>query len=299
MNDQPREPQPPGDVDEFYRRASALDPSRPGDHVRRSVLAHAKELASARARSQQKRLRWRPAVFGTLAAAVLAGLVIAPHWLSLRSPAAPAPPPAPNASAQTQHAREAMPAPAPTPTAPTTTAPATPVRAASAPAAPAPATPPAVTSEGAHIPAPASHYSPSDSSAAAADANVAGESHSNLAEITAKPPSSSAARNAAAPAAPRAQIAPQESLQQAAAVGDLATLQRLLGANTDIDARDAQGRTALMHAVLHGQERAVELLLAAGASPLAADSEGTTPLQAAEASGERGIGAALQRYGAR
>jgi hypothetical protein len=295
MNDQPREPHPPGDVDEFYRRASALDPSRPGDHVRRTVLAHAEELASARARSQQKRLRWRPAVFGTLAAAVLAGLVIAPHWLSLRSPAASAPPPAPNASAQSQLAREAMPA-APTPAAPT---PAAPTAAAPAPAAPAPATPPAAKSEGARIPAPPSRYSPSDSGAAAADANVAGEVHSNLAEIAAKPPSSSAARTAAAPAAPRAQIASQETLQQAADLGDLATLQRLLGANADIDARDAQGRTALMHAVLHGQERAVELLLAAGASTNAGDNDGTTPLQAAEASSERAIVEALRRYGAR
>ena len=54
-----------------------------------------------------------------------------------------------------------------------------------------------------------------------------------------------------------------------------------------------------MRAVLHGQAGAVELLLAAGASPVATDSEGTTPLQAAEAGGQRAIVEALQRYGAR
>jgi ankyrin repeat protein len=54
-----------------------------------------------------------------------------------------------------------------------------------------------------------------------------------------------------------------------------------------------------MHAVQHHQRPAVELLLAAGASPVAADNEGTTPLQAAQAAGERVIIEALQRYGAR
>src|SRR5215472_2562328 len=93
MNDLPQEPQPPEDVDDFYRRTSALDPSRPGEQVRGIVLAHAEGLAAQRARARQKRRRWQPAIFGTLAAAVLAGLVVAPHWLRLRTPVGAAAPP--------------------------------------------------------------------------------------------------------------------------------------------------------------------------------------------------------------
>jgi Ankyrin repeats (3 copies) len=295
MNDHPREPQPPEDVDEFYRRASALDPSRPGDHVRRSVLAHAERLASVRARSEQKRPRWRPAVFGTLAAAVLAGLVIAPHWLRVRSPAAAAAPPtvsAKDAAQRSDGTAANLPAPA----------------AAPAPAAPAPASaaPASAAASTVRAYSPAARAGSRDSSTerpgAASDADVAGEV-SNRGTVTNSPVSPSLAeavapRAAAAPVARSAQLAPAESLQQAADVGDLAALRRLLGANADVDARDAQGRTALMHAVLHGQTQAVELLLAAGANPLAADNDGRTALQAAEAGGRPAIVEALQHSGA-
>jgi len=271
MNDLPREPQLPEDIDDFYRRVSALDPGRPGEHVRGLVLAHAEGLAAVRARVRQKRRRWQPAVFGTLAAAVLAGLVIAPHWLRLRSPAGTAAPPNSSAAERSQYAREAPAEPLP---------PAEPAPVASAPTAPPPAAPASAPRVSAAPPASAGPP------ASAADA------------VASAAPKTSAAR-AAAPPALSAQIVPQETLQQAADRGELAALRRLLGANADIDARDSQGRTALMHAVLHGQERAVELLLAAGASPVVADTDGTTPLQAAEAAGERAIVEALQRYGAR
>jgi ankyrin repeat protein len=65
------------------------------------------------------------------------------------------------------------------------------------------------------------------------------------------------------------------------------------------DARDAEGRTALMLAVLRGQSHAVEVLLANGADPNAADARGTTPLQAALAGHQQAIAATLQRAGAR
>jgi hypothetical protein len=88
--------------------------------------------------------------------------------------------------------------------------------------------------------------------------------------------------------------APAQSLQEAserplpaplqAAVdrGDVEALKQLL-ANpaTPVDAPDATGRTALLHAVLGQQVAAVRLLMAAGADPGRADQAGLTPRAAA------------------
>ena len=99
MNQLPPGPDLPDDVDERYRRASALDRSRPGETVQRAVLAHAARLAAERATqdaaTSERRAaatpsgRWRrPAVLGTLAAAALAAVLVAPRFLA--PPAAPA-----------------------------------------------------------------------------------------------------------------------------------------------------------------------------------------------------------------
>ena len=71
-------------------------------------------------------------------------------------------------------------------------------------------------------------------------------------------------------------------LHAAADRGDVEALKNLL-ANpaTLIDAPDATGRTALLHAVLAQQAGAVRLLLAAGADPARADQAGLTPRAAA------------------
>jgi ankyrin repeat protein len=90
-----------------------------------------------------------------------------------------------------------------------------------------------------------------------------------------------------------------DALRQAAAGGNLTALGAQLANASDIDARDAEGRTALMLATLNGRTDAVTFLLAHGADPRAADAHGTTPLQAAIAADEREIIAALKRYGAR
>ena len=100
MNDVPPRQDLPDDLDERYRRASGLDPSRPSESVRRAVLEHAAQLAAQRAaknpsriagkldsrRPAANRARWRPAIFGTLAAAALAGLLITPRFLTPRAP---------------------------------------------------------------------------------------------------------------------------------------------------------------------------------------------------------------------
>src|SRR3984957_19693806 len=94
---------PPGqdegdDADDLYRRASALDDSRPSERVRRRVLDHAAQLAAERAAqisaaklaaTRAANRRWRrPAIFGTLAAAALAGLLVTPRFFT---PGAPPP----------------------------------------------------------------------------------------------------------------------------------------------------------------------------------------------------------------
>lgn len=83
MNELPPNAGPPDDIDDLYRRSAALDPSRPSESVRRAVLEHAAKLAAERSASQ----RWRrPAIFGILAAAALAGILIAPQYLPPREP---------------------------------------------------------------------------------------------------------------------------------------------------------------------------------------------------------------------
>src|SRR5215469_555828 len=105
------------DVDDLYRRASAFDASRPSDSARTRVLAHAARLAEEHARSgpahkrTASRIHWRPAVFGTLAAAAVAGLMVLPRFFPLSSPPvseaalkavphAPPPPTPPSRAAQ-------------------------------------------------------------------------------------------------------------------------------------------------------------------------------------------------------
>jgi ankyrin repeat protein len=94
---------------------------------------------------------------------------------------------------------------------------------------------------------------------------------------------------------------PAAELWRAAEIGDVAKLQTLLDrrAESVVDARDEHGRTALMLATLHGRAQAVDVLLAHGADPNAADARGTTPLQAALAGHQTAIAAALQLAGAR
>jgi hypothetical protein len=298
MNKVPPDQDPADDVDAQYRRASALDSSRPGEAVRRAVLAHAAQLAAERARGDAggrrsrrtlKQAGWRPAIFGTLAAAALAGLVIAPQWLALRAP--PAAESSPIAPAADNLASEpALPPPAASRE--ITARPPAPVRSANLPSYSARAQP--KTNEPTVAPAieatplaQSAGSSAADSSAAVAGAPAARQ---RMAGSSAAPPIAAAARVGASPAA---------AFRHAAEVGDLATLAALAEKQADIDARDAAGRTALMLATLHGQTDAVAALLAYGADPSAADADGTTPLQAATAGDHPAIVAALRRYGAR
>jgi hypothetical protein len=92
-------------------------------------------------------------------------------------------------------------------------------------------------------------------------------------------------------------------LRQAAALGDVTRLQSILessaGKVLDINARDADGRTAIMLATMAGAAGAVQLLLAHAADPSIADATGQTPLQVAIAHDHADLAAALRLAGAR
>ena len=79
-------------------------------------------------------------------------------------------------------------------------------------------------------------------------------------------------------AASLAAAAPQHRLVDAAARQDLPVLRGLLEAGAAVDARRADGATALLWAAHWDDHEAVRLLLAAGADVNAADDHGVTPL---------------------
>jgi Ankyrin repeats (3 copies) len=298
MNKVPPSQDQPEDVDDQYRRASALDPSRPSEAVRRAVLAHAARLAAERATriegSKTKSTRtalnqawWRPAILGTLAAAALAGLMVAPRFL------VPGAPPV----AEATRAQGTRP----------NAAPDEPAASAPAPGPERTAKPGASTRNADMLSHTGGARPKVDARVSGGAAPVAAETQSTGAMVGHREASQQRARSNASlataiTAAPRIGEAPADpaaAVRRAAEIGDLSGLQMLLEKQTDIDSRDAAGRTALMLATLHGQSDAVAALLAYGADPNAAAADGTTPLQAARAGAHPAIVAALQRYGAR
>src|ERR1700722_2261585 len=294
MNEVPPGRDEPDDADDLYRRASALDESRPSELVRRRVLDHAAQLAAERAAqnapsgiasargANRTWRRRRPAIFGTLAAAALAGLVITPRFFTPSAP--PSAPPMATISA------------------------APPAADSRNQEAPAPAAPEQRANRTAE---PAAEFAAKDSPAktqnmAAARSKTAASAGMQADARRDQDVASTAASQAGALAQPMAPLAaarrssdPAAELRRAAQIGDLPQMQTLLDSEPLIEARDENGRTALMLAALHGQSQAVDVLLAHGADPNAADGHGTTPLQAAVAGDQQAIAAALRRAGAR
>jgi hypothetical protein len=320
MNKVPPSQDQPEDVDDQYRRASALDPSRPSEAVRRAVLAHAAQLAAERASrvagSKTKSTRtavnqawWRPAILGTLTVAALAGIMIAPRYLVPRvSPVAEAPP----AQVSQPNTAPALVAQAPD-TRADERAPSAPAVGPARTAKPGASTPnadilarsggarPKVDARASGGAAPVAAETASVAARARGEAQSTGAMAGGVEASRQRAPSnpSLATATAAMPRNREAPADPAAALRRAAEIGDLSGLQMLLEKHTDIDSPDAAGRTALMLATLHGQANAVAALLAYGADPNAADADGTRPLQAAKAGDHPAIVAALQRYGAR
>lgn len=331
MNEMPPDADEPEDIDERYRRAAAQDPGRPREHVRRAILAHAARLAAERAPRQvaaaavppaaveaersvprrrtsagrrAPRQVWRgPVTFGAFAAAALAALLIAPRFLLTPqgaavsvgrdsalppvgsvgvplAPAAAAPPPL--AAEKAAGAAEAGDRAGVTARARAPARPGAADKSLSGPAMAA-APPPAARESQAADEAGATQAEP-----ASRDAVAGHTTNSAVAQL-------SGARRA--PAAVAAD--PAQALRRAAGDGDLDLLETLLERPAAIDARDTQGRTALMLAILRGQADAVALLLAHGADANAADAQGVTPLQVALAGTQPGIVNTLRAHGAR
>ena len=89
-----------------------------------------------------------------------------------------------------------------------------------------------------------------------------------------------------------------DALYRAAKAGNLEGLNAALAAGADVNARDGQGWTALMHAVNKGYVLLVELLLAAKADPDVRAPDGATALFMAVAHGQPEIVALLMEAGA-
>jgi hypothetical protein len=298
------------------------DEGGPSEAVRRAILDHASRMAVEHARSQSGRrrpamlpARRRNTIFGALAAAVFAGLLVVPM---LRAPVVHRQSPVtapPNRESVPQSAQVPAPQPAQAP-------------------APQPAQAPAprlaelernnsaYRSAGAQRRITADADKPKEAAGpASSSSNDASQAKSEpqavlgAAQAPAAPPaapamqapaSDAASAIAAAPAPSSRQLARAttssvergESLRGAAAAGDLAAVNALLGSSLDVDARDQSGRTALMLAILNGHADVVEALLARGAAVNLVDTSGVRPLQMARAKGNEAIINSLLRAGA-
>ena len=291
MNDVPPSNDGPDEVDQQYRRAAQLDRNRPSDAVRRAILEHATQRAAEHAaarggqaaandpialrkKSARYRSRWPLAVFGTLAVAGIAGLLVAPQlpWRLVAPSAGVSPIARAPVNAATDRATAA----------PTTAAPTRPLGAPPPAAAPPAAAPPQEAAR-----------SQDAANQVHVGRSVSGASPAAQLESFARP-QSPAARAFAAP-----QRLDSSGLRHASETGDVARLRSILDQPADIDAVDALGRTALMLATQNGREAAVETLLAHGADPNIPDARGRTPLDVARATGQTAIAAALQRAGAK
>ena len=265
-------------LDASYRRLASHEAGAPSEATRRAILVQARGIAAARAVNNMRpraSMPWaRPALFGALAASVVAGLLVVPRW---RLPvAAPAPPearlgsPAPvEAQIQMKSAADSV---------------AAPVLPRAEPA-PAPAVAQLHLEEAPPIAAPAPASAPATGGVARpADSAIANSTTTHV---------------AAAPALAAAPQLPGAQLRRAAETGDLAQLEALSRGQPDLNARDAQGRTALMLATRNGHANAVAALLAYGADPRVADAQGVTPVAAARAAGDAEVLAVFARYGLR
>jgi hypothetical protein len=288
-----------------YRQASDADPRTPSAAVRAAILEEGRRVAASLSSSaaiepeRPQRSRWKMTAWGTAAAVLLAGLVIAPRlWNEtppMRRVAAGAPPvPFNQAASKSEPVEPAaeprpvvpvMPVPAPSPESipPRVLADAPTLRRAVPP-------PPPV-----HIPEQSVEITPLDRDARDAAATAAQPRLNSLAQARAMNPRYAAsgefAKQSASASAP--------PLSAAAAAGDLVKTTQLLDQGAAINYHDEDGRTPLMLAIAQNQIDTVRLLLGRGADPNASDNEGLSPLQLARQNKFDDIVALLIKAGAR
>ncbi|MBP9929627.1 MAG: ankyrin repeat domain-containing protein [Rhodoferax sp.] len=116
-----------------------------------------------------------------------------------------------------------------------------------------------------------------------AKAPVPGAPAAELREILPSPPP------APAPARAQARPAPALTLTEIARAGRVDALAAILASGAAINGRDADGRTPLMLAAIHGHREMVRQLLAAGADPRLRDPSDQTAAQLALAAGHMQI----------
>ena len=75
--------------------------------------------------------------------------------------------------------------------------------------------------------------------------------------------------------------APDISIHDAAAVGNIEAVKQHIAAGTDVNAKDQNGKTPLHYAAWKGHKEIAELLIANGADVNAKDDKGGTPLHVA------------------
>ncbi len=269
------------ELDELYHRAGKADALRPRTEVRRQILKCAEEFT----RRSPRKGTVRPSTWLAIpaAAALLAAFILVP----MRSVRLPLPSTSERSGRSAQHLDSAGPSAKSSPSS------------ANEALSPASTPPPATVSPGPH-PAPPPSNVPSGPRPAPPSAPRAFR--------TPPPDLLPEAREAAADTNQRAAGAERRALQRleppvvrmqrAAIEGDAAVLTSLaMQFPSVLNARDAQGRTPLMLAVLHHHRESVDALLASGADPNVADDRGRTPLQVAAADGDDDISTALKLAG--
>ena len=332
---------------ERYRRASAAEPLTPTDAVRAAILAEAARVAAeqrpAPALAQfdtsvpaANQWRWQLTAFGTLAAAVIAAILVVPQFHRAppspadertatdgrtdarmadaattsvarvaAEPAAPAAPPASVArfdSPTEQDRRQLEPAAASAVKAgpPSTPGPAPALQALADVDTPAASRQEPVRADStvcsAHGSAPAVAQEPYNGPVASAAPAAAGA----VADSTARHLTS---KHEMAPsnltAAARIAAAAEDrgaALHTACALGDTNAIDRLLAAGAPLESPDPRGRTPLMVAAAGGRIDAVRVLLAHGASAKAVDREGQDAIALARRAGFDKVAAEIERF---
>ena len=91
--------------------------------------------------------------------------------------------------------------------------------------------------------------------------------------------------------------APDISIHEAVLFGNIEAVKQHLAAGTDVNERDEDGDTPLLHAALFGHKEIVELLIAKGADVNVRGFGGMTPLNMAADEGEKEIADLLRKHG--